>query len=241
MKRGTAEVEMSTTKYTKVSNMSDIEKKKVGEVNKIATSTVKKHSASLSKTKLVYARDGFDESENFVIREFYPDSKFTAFGVTGVEKVRNVFYSILYIMNTKREELIARVKYGTSNIEGMLNALPIDVSLNNESFADNVELVDELVDDGGVNIYAQFDRIKVCLRFKKDQELAQFSFYNIKQFREDENGDKKATIDTGIYLFPSEVFKLMKYLNNRFDFVECDQLKYNSSALVSQYATDDFF
>ena len=122
-----------------------------------AAFTVKKHSISLSKTKLVYARDGFDESENFVMREFYPDSKFTAFGTTGMEKVRNIFYSILYIMNTKREELIAHVRCDSSKIERILNALPIDVSLNNESFTENVEIVDQLANDGGVDIYAQFD------------------------------------------------------------------------------------
>ena len=91
MKRAAAELKISTIKSKKVSNLSDMEKKKIGEDNKIATSIAKKHSTSLSKTKLVYARDGFDESENIVIREFYPDSKFIVFGVTGVEKVRNIF------------------------------------------------------------------------------------------------------------------------------------------------------
>ena len=205
--------------------------KKVGVTEKIKSfkaqyHTTKKHYQSLSKTIVVYAREGMDCDESVIIRDVYPDTKFSGFGVAGTINIEKVFAAIIRLIFEKKDKLLQSCKYGQKEIIELTNMEVVEQMLVSKFNEHGVYV------DNGDRGYIEVGSIRVYIHLPENGKLAQFSLYNMC--------NENKYIDTGVYMFPSVVINLLRYLNERFAFVDGVMPKAAVYEL-NQYETDDFF
>ena len=162
---------------------------------------------NLSKYRVAYTRSK-DPKESLVLRDTRDNSN-GLFGVKGIDQITELYYAMLSMMKANEKEIEAKSKYGQ---EKKLLALLEQADL---------EKMNE------IGISANNDEIKVerlCLRFHL-KEHAQISLFLYDQ------SEMKPL--TGIYLWTSEIVKLVKYMNTQFGVGE-------TSLPFINVKTDDF-
>ena len=215
---------MATSKDSMM--IDDVEKNAGITEKKVQYLATKKHYKTLSKTIVVYGREGVDCNESVVIRDLYPDTKFSGFGVAGKENIEKVFDAIIRLIFEKKETLLQSCKYGQQEILKLTNMEVVGRMLlsklnEQETYVDN-----------GDRGYIDVGSIQVCIHLPNNGKLIQFSLYNMC--------NENKNVDTGVYMFPSVAINLLSYLNERFAFVH----EVMPKAVVyelHQYETDDFF
>ena len=145
---------------------------------------------NLSKYRVEYTRPK-DPKGSLVLRDTRDNSN-GVFGVKGIDQITELYYAMLSMMKANEKEIEAKSKYGQ---EKKLLALLEKAALEKMS---------------EIGISANKDEIKIgrlCLRFHLD-EHAQISLFLYDS--------TEITPLTGIYLFTSEIAKLVKYMNTQF-------------------------
>ena len=102
------------------------------------------------------------------------------------------------------------------------------MKISENYFKENVKYV-----DAGDRCYIEVDDIWVYIWLSEAGKLAQFSLCNIY------DGIGGSRINTGVYMFPTTLLKLLGYLNARFSFMDgkIPQAKYFA---INQYDADNF-
>ena len=213
------------------SMMIDVTDKKVGATDKIKSFkaqyyATKKHYRSLSNSLIVYGREGMDCDESVVVRDVYPDTKFSGFGVAGTVNIEKVFIAIIRLIFEQKDKLLQSCKYGQKEILKLTNMEVVQQMILSK-LSENGTYVDD-----GDRCYIKDDNIRVCIHLPENGKLAQFSLCNMYE------GDK--FINTGVYMFPTAVINLLRYLNERFAFIDGD-MPQAAIYELNQYETDDFF
>ena len=190
--------------------------------------TIKQHYQSLARSVVVYGREGADCNESIVVRDVYPDAKFNAFGVSGIENIETLFNAIIKLICGQQDRLMQHCKYGKKEILELTN-MPSVQELLLSKFKEDVIYTD--ADD---RCFIEFNDIRVYIWLPESGKLAQFSLCNIC------DGIWGNRIDTGVYMFPTTLLKLLGYLNARFSLMdgEIPQAKHFS---INQYDADNFF
>ena len=186
----------------------------------------KKHYKTLSKTIVVYGREGVDCDESIIIRDLYPDTKFSGFGVAGKVNIEKVFDTIIRLIYEHKDTLLQSCKYGQKEIIELTNMEVVGQMLLSKLNEQGVYV------DKGDRGYIDVGSIRVCIHLPENGKLMQFSLCNMR--------NENKNVDTGVYMFPSVAINLLSYLNERFAFVH----EVMPKAVVyelHQYETDDFF
>ncbi len=145
---------------------------------------------NLSKYRVAYTRSK-DPKESLVLRDTR-DNSTGLFGVKGIDQITALYYAMLSMMKANEKKIEAKSKYGQ---EKKLLALLEQADLEKMS---------------EIGISADKAEIKVerlCLRFHLDKQA------QISLFLYDPTEIKPLT---GVYLWTSEIVKLVKYMNTQF-------------------------
>ena len=185
----------------------------------------KKHYKTLSKTIVVYGREGVDCDESIIIRDLYPDTKFSGFGVAGKVNVQKVFDAIIRLIVENKDTLLRNCKYGKEEILELTNMEVVGRMLLSK-------LGEQAYVDIGERGYIDIGSIRVCIHLPENGKLVQFSLYNMC--------NENKNVDTGVYMFPSVAINLLSYLNERFTFVD-EVIPKAAVYKLHQYETDYFF
>ena len=215
---------------TNDSMMADATDKKVDVTDKIKTSkayysATKKQYRSLAHSIIVYGREGMDCDESVVVRDVYPNTKFSGFGIAGTVNIEKLFISIIRLIFEQKDKLLQSCKYGQVEILELTNMEAVQQLLS--KFNENGTYV-----DNGDRCYIEVDGIRVYMHLPENGKLAQFSLCNMR--------DGNKYIDTGVYMFPTVVINLLRYLNERFAFID-GRMPQAKQYELNQYETDDFF
>lgn len=191
-------------------------------------SATKQHYQSLARNIIVYGRDGIDCNESIVVRDVYPDAKFNGFGVSGIANIETLFNVIIRLVCGQKDRFIQHCKYGKKEIVELVN-MPSVQELLLSKFKEDVTFV-----DANDRCYIEFDDIRVYMWLPEAGKLAQISLFNMR------DGKNGKCVNTGVYMFPSTLLKLLGYINTRFSLMDGNipQAKYST---INQYDTDDFF
>lgn len=174
----------------------------------------KQHARSLSLNKMVYARDD-DPEDTVIIRSFFEGSPFSfrQFGVKGLQDIENLFMAILQAIDISNQgEFMKNTKYVDKKQFEVLFSLieenrekftfPVREILRSDgTICKFVEVSPEGADEDSKENESNYVRIAVFTDMRTEIAL---STYN--------HGEQTG----GIYLFVSELYKLLKYLNTRF-------------------------
>ena len=174
------------------------------------------NAMSLGKTKVAYSRSG-EEEDTLIVRDLYSGTRFDRFGVKGTAQLERVFYAIVALVHGNRKTLLKRMRYGGDALRNLLDGLSKD-DLDRMSTARD----------------ALAPTIKIELKKIETQpQLAMFQY--------DDDEDK--TLKNGVYLYVSEVVKLVKHMNDVFAFSKssCLSVFKEASSKVEKYTSDDFF
>ena len=174
------------------------------------------NAMSLGKTKVAYSRSG-EEEDTLIVRDLYSGTRFDRFGVKGSAQLERVFYAIVALVHGNRKTLLKRMRYGGDSLRNLLDGLSKD-DLDRMSTARD----------------ALAPTIKIELKKIETQpQLAMFQY--------DDDEDK--ALKNGIYLYVSEVVKLVKHMNDVFAFSKssCLSVFKEAPSKVEKYTSDDFF
>ena len=174
------------------------------------------NAMSLGKTKVAYSRSG-EEEDTLIVRDLYSGTRFDRFGVKGSAQLERVFYAIVALVHGNRKTLLKRMRYGGDSLRNLLDGLSKD-DLDRMSTAHD----------------ALATAIKIELKKIETQpQLAMFQY--------DDDEDK--ALKNGIYLYVSEVVKLVKHMNDVFAFSKstCFSVFKEAPSKVEKYTSDDFF
>ena len=174
------------------------------------------NAMSLGKTKVAYSRSG-EEEDTLIVRDLYSGTRFDRFGVKGSAQLERVFYAIVALVHGNRKTLLKRMRYGGDSLRNLLDGLSKD-DLDRMSTARD----------------ALAPTIKIELKKIETQpQLAMFQY--------DDDEDK--ALKNGIYLYVSEVVKLVKHMNDVFAFSKssCLSVFKEAPSKVEKYTSDEFF
>ena len=197
-KKKTEEIEVEGKSYTNTKEMDDILK---GEAN----------AKCLSKSKVCYNRRG-DEDDTLVFRELYPDATFDRFGVKGMEKLKWMFYFLLFIMSEKQEKI--KDDEDRSRLAILFSRLnQEDRDEMKKAMRERDQFIPSTVRIGLTNMdtYPQV-KLMQC----NDQGL----------------------VTNGIYLFVNEAVRAIRHMNTIFKFSESPSLE---TVPIEKCQSDDFF
>ena len=197
-KKKTEEIEVEGKSYTNTKEMDDILK---GEAN----------AKCLSKSKVCYNRRG-DEDDTLVFRELYPDATFDRFGVKGIEKLKWMFYFLLFIMSEKQEKI--KDDEDRSRLAILFSRLnQEDRDEMKKAMRERDQFIPSTVRIGLTNMDT-FPQVK--LMQCNDQGL----------------------VTNGIYLFVNEAVRAIRHMNTIFKFSESPSLE---TVPIEKCQSDDFF
>ena len=173
------------------------------------------NAMSLGKTKVAYSRSG-EEEDTLIVRDLYSGTRFDRFGVKGSAQLERVFYAIVALVHGNRKTLLKRMRYGGDSLRNLLDGLSKD-DLDRMSTAHD----------------ALAPTIKIELKKIETQpQLAMFQY----------NDDEDKALKNGIYLYVSEVVKLVKHMNDVFAFSKstCLSMFKDAPSKVEKYTSNDF-
>ena len=197
----TEEIEVEGKSYTNTKEMDEILK---GETN----------AKCLSKSKVVYNRRG-DEDDTLVFRELYPSATFDRFGVKGMEKLKWMFYFLLFIMSEKQEKI--KDDEDRSRLAILFSGLnQEDRDEMKKAMRERDQFIPSTVRIGLTNMdtYPQV-KLMQC----NDQGL----------------------VTNGIYLFVNEAVRAIRHMNTIFKFSESPSLLPLETVPIEKCQSDDFF
>ena len=200
-KKKTKEIEVEGKSYTNTKEMDDILK---GEAN----------AKCLSKSKVCYNRRG-DEDDTLVFRELYPDATFDRFGVKGIEKLKWMFYFLLFIMSEKQEKI---------KDDEDRSRLAILFSRLNQEDRDEMKKAMRERD--------QFIPSTVRIGLTNMDTYPQ-----VKLMQCNDQG----RVTNGIYLFVNEAVRAIRHMNTIFKFSESLSLLPLETVPIEKCQSDDFF
>ena len=151
------------------------------------------NARGLSKSMVAYARAG-EQEPNVIIRST-EDARFTAFGVTGFENLRRVFYGMLALLERNRDLFMERSKFGVQGLVTLLDKLSVE---------DREEMDNFVLSDGDDSLLINSN---VSIRVSEG-DVPQLA---LLKYGTGEDGERD--IQAGIYLFASELVKLIKHIN----------------------------
>ena len=189
------------------------------------------HPYSLSKSKVVYARD-YDPDDTIVLRNLYPkieDIK-SIFGLKKVENIETLFYSLLLLFKEKIDVLRSRVKYvkKTDFDEVVLAANERGVKI--EQLGRFLHEKKDF-DNGGSSVRFLCEHDAICVKMYPGSDFPSIEFINETKEKEKCNSCNP---------FIGEGIKLLKYLNTRFNFTTSSTLK-NNKKNPELFRSDSFF
>lgn len=186
----------------------------------------KKYAKTLSTHKLVHARDE-DPEDTMIIKSLYPDSPATLrrYGIKGIENIKHFYFSMLKLLSiVGEEELQQKCRYVTK--------LQIDAIFKTiGECEDEIEGVDMDINE---TIIKQLDYVFAKLSNEDSIGITMSSNSPMMCCFNFRDGERKS----GIFLFISEVFKLLKYINARFSFVNISNNQVNDDVDLEK---DNFF
>lgn len=184
-----------------------------------------KHSVSLSKSKVAFARK-IDSEKSLVLRNLYPkiNDLQSVFLLIGKNHMETLFYSLLLMMKEKMETLRRRVKYvKKEDFEEVLRAIEEKKEKIGELgrlLREKQELLNE-----GLLVRFSTGEDGICLKVFAGSEFPGVRFTNETKEKEYCNSCD---------LFVGETIKLMRYLNSRFDYTQTDTLKVKCKSLAQR-------
>ena len=191
----------------------------------------KPNSYSLGKDKLVYAREG-DEESTIVVRNTHESNLMTiqdcykVFGLKEIHQIEKLFYSILYVLKTFANGTIPKITYVRK--EKMWEVFKV-INESSDAFEElEAIIIDSTNNEDIVSIRFSTDNGHVNVKLNKDSRFPNFSFCN-------ENDSKEFINCTG--LFVGETIKLLEYMNTRFKFCAGEGLKMKTQS----FQDDNFF
>ena len=197
---------MKRTRQTDIQDFTLVKSKYNSTPNKERMLQEKKNASSLSSYKIVYSHDE-DPDNTVILRSFYPDSpeSLRRYGIRGREHIDEMFFGILNLIGTtKKEEMKEKCRYLS----------PVQI---NSLF----ELVDEMRESIGSMEFSTRTKetsnsnwfTYTTLSNKDDIGITTTKYPQICFLKKLENGSK-----TGVFLFITEIFKLLKYMNSKYGF-----------------------
>ena len=166
-----------------------------------------KDSYSLSDKNIVYASREQAEA-NFIIRST-EEVNFKAFGLSGIENVKRAFYTMLALLERNRELFASKSKYGAKELVSLLNSMSTEDRAEIEKLDNPSDVWEMLM----VN-----DRARAQVTTSRVPQLS------LLKLSENEDGERD--IQTGIYLYATELVRLIKYLNTTHEISASVQGKY---------------
>ena len=216
---------MKRSRQTDIQDFTMVKKSYYSTPNKEILLHQKKEAMSLGAHKIVYVHE--DDENTLILRSFYPDAAedLRRYGVRGVKCIKEMFLGILNLIGmTNKGELQEKCRY--FNVV-QINAL--------------YELVEEMADEidtmGFINTTRETSNSNIftyCSISNKDDigftktKIPQFCFLT---------GTTKERQRTGIFIFMTEVFKLLKYINYKYGFSKHVSFCKNEPSLYD----DNFF
>ncbi len=145
---------------------------------------------NFSKYRVAYTRSK-DPKESLVLRDTR-DNSTGLFGVKGIDQITALYYAMLSMMKANEKKIEAKSKYGQEKkLLALLEQADLEKMTEIEISADKAEIKVE----------------RLCLRFHLDKQA------QISLFLYDPTEIKPLT---GVYLWTSEIVKLVKYMNTQF-------------------------
>jgi len=191
----------------------------------------KENALSLGKFKVVYARDGADAAETIIIRNLYGEAKEnqSIFGMAGIDNISKLFLSLIAICHDNKKW----IRKGAQFLDQAELDEVTDVYIENKHNLDQLKNfttnaseyiqfeVKNLIGIGGN------DSSIVKVEFNRERMIFSLSFYIAE-----------GVFRNRVYLFATEIIKLMRYLNSRFEFSEVDSLKLKAKEIMKEEAID---
>ena len=165
----------------------------------------------LSKTKVVYSRRG-EEEDTLIFRDLYPHTVFDHFGIKGIDELKWAFFFILGTMSEHQTTLFD----GRDDRDDLHNLLE---GLDNE---DQDEMRGALDNPIASSMKISAENLD--------------TYPQLRLMRHSVDGKVK----NGVYLFMSDVVKLVKHMNNVFKFSKSACLSSTKTVSIEKY-TDDYF
>ena len=165
-----------------------------------------KNSFSLSEKKIVYSNREHDEA-NFIIRSVN-EGNFKAFGMSGVDNIKRAFYTMLALLEKNRELFESKCKFGVKELVNLLNSMSEEDRMEVEKLNDPTDALELMMND---HARAQITSSQI-------PQMSLIKFY--------ENDVGEREIQTGIYLYATELVRLIKYLNSTHEISATVQGKY---------------
>lgn len=172
------------------------------------------NAISLAKTKVAYSRCGEGE-DTLIVRDMYSGTRFDRFGVKGIARLERIFYTILATLSEHRTTLLKRMRYGGDALRNLLDGLSDEDRDGMSSAHDALTPL----------IKIELKKIETC------PQVAMLQY--------DDDDDK--SLKNGIYLYVSEVVKLVKHMNSVFAFSKSESLTMVKVVPIEKYTDDDFF
>lgn len=166
----------------------------------------------LSKTKVAYTRPG--EENTLLIREQNLDKKkYTAFGAKGCDQLTKMYYAMLSLLKLHQKNIFENSKFQPHGLEHFLESLT-------EGDAQKISDIGLFAHQAEIRV----DQVQLRMIVDGHPRMGFFLF--------DSTGGSVPL--TGIYLFVSEVTKLVKFMNEQYNIGE------THFTCFHLYDTDDF-
>ena len=196
----------------------------------------KVNAFSLSHTKVAYSREG-EADDTLVVRDVSKRTTFTSFGVRGVDKITDLFFTILAILRAHRNEILpALTVRHREAMESVLDGLSDDDMLEIDGVRGGGDDEDDDDDYGNNAVKINLGGVMVMLTLDGlPRRLVLFTMNAV-------DGGDKTGVKTGVYLFPSEAIKLVRHMNDCFHVSKsaCLMPKKRMKS-IKIYDHDDFF
>ena len=200
----------------------------------------KENAFSLGKFKVVYSRDGEDAAETILVRNLYGEAKEnqSIFGMKGGDNIGKLFLSMIAICHDNKKWMKKNANYLT---QADLDELT-DVYEENSTKLDQLQLKNFITNSleyyqFGVATLIQIGNNNhgiVKVEFNRERKIFSLSFYITE-----------GLFRNRVYLFATDMIKLMRYLNSRFEFSEVDSLKVKAKETMKEemidFSKDNFF
>ena len=97
------------------------------------TLKLKCHAEKIAVNLITYARDGSDREESIVLRNLYPETKFSVFGFVGKESGFNIIIRFIALCNAAKRDI--SMKFGQKEFQNQLRIMEdeltsMDVPIN---------------------------------------------------------------------------------------------------------------
>ena len=163
---------------------------------------------SLSERKIVYAASSDDGDVNFIIRST-DDGNFKAFGLSGVRNVVRAFYAILSMLEENRDTFVNNSLYGAKSLITLLDSIS-DEDRHEMEDLDYLDKTYKVLGDGDEE---KMVMTSVSINENTRVKISLVGCPQLALLKMAKDTDGEEIIKSGVYLYQTELCKLLKYLN----------------------------